>query len=186
MGPSGGGQWGPSGLPEGIKGLNIRRIGFALLGFALSMAAWIAGSITAPVALDSLEITIVVDQLRSARGRVRVALWAGPEGFTDADAAIAKADQPAQAGVVRFSIPGLAPGRYAVASYHDENGNGEFDQTWIGLPDEGLGFSNGAWIGLGPPSFEEAEVEITATQSIITVSLRYPSSAPARSRATDR
>ena len=140
--------------------------------------------------MDSLEITIVVDKLRSARGTVRVALWAGAEGFTDADAAIVKADQPAQSGEVRFTFPGLAPGRYAVASYHDENGNGEFDQTWIGLPDEGLGFSNGAWIGLGPPSFEEARVEITGNQSIIAVSLRYPGSAPSRasagSRAADR
>ena len=157
---------------------------------ALSIAAWIAGPATPFAAMDSLEVTIVVDNLRSARGWVKIALWAGPEGFTDADAAIVEAGQPARPGAVRFTIPGLAPGRYAVASYHDENGNGEFDQTWIGLPDEGLGFSNGAWIGLGAPSFEEAEVEINGTKSIIAVSLRYPSDAPsrtpARSRATDR
>ncbi len=148
-------------------------------------AAWLAGPAAAlaamdglPAAMDGLEVTIVIDNLRSARGQVRIALWAGPEGFTDADAAIVETRQPARSGAVRFTIPGLAPGRYAVASYHDENGNGEFDQTWIGLPDEGLGFSNGAWIGLGPPSFEEARVEITGNQTIIAVSLRYPGSGP--------
>ena len=147
---------------------------------ALSVAAWIAGSATPPAALEGLpaameglEVTIVVDNLRSARGRVQIALWSGPDGFADGDAAILKAGLPARPGAVRFTIPGLAPGRYAVASYHDENGNGEFDQTWIGLPDEGLGFSNGAWIGLGPPAFDEAAVEISADAHVIVVTLRY-------------
>ncbi len=79
----------------------------------------------------------------------------------------------ARPGEVRFTIPGLAPGRYAVASYHDENGNGKFDQTWIGLPDEGLGFSNGAWIGFGAPAFDEAAVEISEKNRVIAVTLRY-------------
>ncbi len=150
------------------------------MGFALSIAAWIAGSATPPEAMEglpatmsSLEVTIVVDNLRSARGRVRIALWSRPDGFSDVDAAIVEAGQPARPGEVRFTIPGLAPGSYAVASYHDENGNGEFDQTWIGLPDEGLGFSNGAWIGFGPPAFDEAAVEISADARVIVVTLRY-------------
>ncbi len=157
--------------------MDFRRRGFALLN-----AAWIAGSATPPAALEGLpaameglEVTIVIDNLRSARGQVRIALWSGPDGFADGDAdtAIVETGQPARPGVVRFTIPGLAPGRYAVASYHDENGNGEFDQTWIGLPDEGLGFSNGAWIGLGPPAFDEAAVEISEKDRVIVVTLRY-------------
>ncbi len=155
------------------------------MGFALLSTAWIAGSATPltfrlsmamgslPAAVDSLEVTIVVDNLRSAQGQVQIALWSGPDGFADGDAAILKAGQPARPGAVRFTIPGLAPGRYAVASYHDENGNGKFDQTWIGLPDEGLGFSNGAWIGFGPPAFDEAAVEIGADAYVIVVTLRY-------------
>ncbi len=72
-----------------------------------------------PAAMGNLEVTIVVDNLRSARGRIQIALWSGPEGFADADAAIVETGQPARPGEVRFTIPGLAPGRYAVASYHD-------------------------------------------------------------------
>ena len=143
------------------------------MGFALLSAAWLAGPAAALAAMDGLEVTIVIDNLRSARGQVRIALWAGPEGFTDADAAIVETGQPARSGAVRFTIPGLAPGRYAVASYHDENGNGKFDQTWIGLPDEGLGFSNGAWIGFGAPGFDEAAVEISTKNRVIVVTLRY-------------
>ena len=86
---------------------------------ALSIAAWIAGSATPFAAMDGLEITVVVDNLRSARGQVRIALWSGPDGFADGDAAIVKAGQPARPGAVHFTIPGLAPGRYAVAVYHE-------------------------------------------------------------------
>jgi uncharacterized protein (DUF2141 family) len=155
--------------------MDLRRMGFALLS-----AAWVAGPAAPlaamdglPAVMDGLEVTIVIDNLRSALGQVRIALWAGPEGFTDADAAIVETGQPARSGEVRFTIPGLAPGRYAVASYHDENGNGKFDQTWIGLPDEGLGFSNGAWIGFGAPAFDEAAVEISEKNRVIAVTLRY-------------
>ncbi len=61
---------------------------------------------------------------------------------------------------------------FSVARYHDENGTGEFDQTWISLPDEGLGFSNGAWIGLGPPAFDEAALEVSEKDRVIVVTVR--------------
>ena len=128
--------------------MDIRRMRFALLS-----AAWIAGSATPPAAMESLpaameslEVTIVVDNLRSARGRIRIALWSEPDGFADADAALVETGQPARPGAVRFTI---------------------------GLPDEGLGFSNGAWIGFGPPAFDEAAVEIGENDRVIAVSLRY-------------
>ncbi len=62
---------------------------------------------------------------------------------------------------------------FSVARDHDENGTGEFDQTWISRPDEGLGFSNGAWIGLGPPAFGEAALEVSEKDRVIAVTLRY-------------
>ncbi len=133
-------------------------------------------------ALEESELTVVIANLRSGDGQIRVALWNDPETFATEDTALAEANQAARPGESRFTFQGLPPGHYAVVGYHDENGNGGFDQTWIGLPDEGLGFSNGAWIGFGAPSFEEAAVEITQTQRVIVVNLRYPGSPPDRSR----
>ncbi len=175
------------GNPTGAIGRHAAQALLCALAVAVVLPA------AAPEAQEVPEVpglTVVIGNLRSGEGRIRVALWRDPATFATENTALVEADQNARPGAVRFSFPGLPPGRYAVASYHDENGNGAFDQTLIGLPDEGLGFSNGAWIGLGAPSFEEAAVEITRTQRIITVSLRYRSGAtgpgPAESRATDR
>ena len=45
--------------------------------------------------------------------------------------------------------------------------------AWIGLPGEGLAFSNDAWILFGPPSFEDAAFEVTGRSHVIEVTLRY-------------
>jgi len=123
--------------------------------------------------MSSADVTVVVENLRSADGDVRIALWSAADGFTEADSVVAETKQKAQFGRVIFRLAGLPTGRYAVVSYHDENGNGDFDRTFLGLPKEGLGFSNGAWISLGPPAFDEAAVDVEAPNEVIVVKLRY-------------
>ena len=119
------------------------------------------------------DLTVVVKNLRSDQGRVRLALWHKPEGFTKPEAAISKLKAVPQGRVARVTFPGLKPGRYALATYHDENDNGKLDRTWIGWPDEGLGFSNGAWIRFGPPSFKDAAIKLGAGATTAVISLRY-------------
>jgi uncharacterized protein (DUF2141 family) len=119
-------------------------------------------------------LTVVVENLRSERGVVQLALWNGAEGFTKREAALAILRKPAENGKVRFVFLGLPPGRYAFASFHDENANDTLDQTWIGWPKEGLGFSNAAWISvLGAPSFKAAAIEVAAGAQTIVIALRY-------------
>ena len=125
------------------------------------------------------ELSVVAEKLRSLEGWVHLALWDRADGFTEAESALIRTELPVTAGRVRFDLGDLEPGRYAVVIFHDENGNGAFDRTWIGLPAEGLGFSNGAWIGLGPPSFKEAAFELSQDPQEVVVSLRYPEDDPA-------
>lgn len=146
----------------------IRLRSAAPLALALAVVA-----ISPATPMTPTDVTVVVENLRSAEGQVRVALWSDPDGFTKPEAAVAETGQKAQVGRVTFRFAGLAPGRYAIASFHDENGNGNFDRTALGLPKEGLGFSNDARISLGPPAFEEAAVDIEAPDQVIVVKLHY-------------
>ena len=124
-------------------------------------------------AAQTVDIVLVVTNVRNDRGRIRFALWDRPGGFTKSAHAAAEGSARATVGATRLLVPGLPAGRYAAAVYHDENDNGEFDRTWIGWPAEGLAFSNGAWIGLGPPDFEAAAVAVTARSRTIELTLRY-------------
>ena len=118
-------------------------------------------------------VTVVVENLRSDSGEVRLALWSRAEGFTQPEDAVVETGQAAKAGQVIFTFNGLPPGRYAIATFHDENGNGDFDRSFLGLPKEGLGFSNDARIGLGPPSFDDAAVDVAEENQVIVIKLRY-------------
>ena len=52
-------------------------------------------------------------------------------------------------------IKNLEPGKYAFKYFHDENKNENLDLNWIGIPEEGYGFSNNASGIFGPPSFKK-------------------------------
>jgi uncharacterized protein (DUF2141 family) len=148
--------------------------GFLRAAMALPFAALVLTLASGPAQpSETIDITVVIENLRSSSGDVRVALWSRADGFTDPDAAVAEAGQKAHEGQVAFTFKGLTPGRYAIASFHDENGNGSFDRTFLGLPKEGLGFSNGARIFLGPPTFDAAAVEVAAASRVLVVKLLY-------------
>jgi uncharacterized protein (DUF2141 family) len=57
--------------------------------------------------------------------------------------------------VCNFDSP--APGTYAVAAFHDENGNGKLDRGMFGIPKEGVAASNDARGHMGPPKWDDAK-----------------------------
>ena len=46
-------------------------------------------------------------------------------------------------------------GSYAIRYFHDENSNKELDMNLLGIPKEGIGFSNDAFGEFGPEDFEK-------------------------------
>lgn len=57
-------------------------------------------------------------------------------------------------------IKNLKAGKYSFKYFHDENRNKELDTNWVGIPNEGFGFSNNAKGTFGPPDFEKTIFEI--------------------------
>ena len=60
--------------------------------------------------------------------------------FPDEDGAVAKISRSADPNGVRVVFTGLSPGDYAVAAFHDADGDGELDQNILRIPTEGYGF----------------------------------------------
>ena len=63
-------------------------------------------------------------------------------------------------------IENLKPGKYAFKYFHDEDKNKELNTNWIGIPNEGYGFSNNAEGTFGPPSFDEMVFEIKEDKTV--------------------
>ncbi len=76
----------------------------------------------------------------------------------------------AELGSLRFGD--LPSGDYAVALFHDENGNGKLD-TSLGIPREGIGFSNNPRLLFGPPRFAAASFAVTNLAVDETVRMKY-------------
>lgn len=79
----------------------------------------------------------------------------------------------AAAPSVTLQFHGVPPGRYAVMLFHDENANGQFDKSRSGMPLEGYGFSRNARGKFGPPSFDDAAIDLKPGAATIDVELAY-------------
>ena len=116
-----------------------------------------AGAAPAPSGAASATLVVEVEGLKDDQGKLHASLYASEEGFpTKPEKALRHVDAPIVAGKARVVFEGLPPGGYAVAAYHDENGDGKLDTGFLGIPTEGLASSNDAKGFMGPPSFEKA------------------------------
>jgi uncharacterized protein (DUF2141 family) len=142
------------------------RAAVAILGMLLVAAD--------PPATGGATLTIQVEGLKDDRGTVHASLYASEDGFpTRPEKALRQVDVKIEGGRARVVFEGIPPGGYAVAAYHDENGDGKLDTGFLGIPSEGLASSNDAKGFMGPPSFEKARVEVGPGENRITVRISY-------------
>lgn len=118
------------------------------------------------------ELTISIDGIRSADGRLMVAVLGSESAFEGKAPAAVSVLLPPRNGQVSFSTDALETGEYAVRVMHDENGNGEMDNNLVGMPVEPWGFSNNAVGNFGPPGWQDAFFSIDDDTSI-TIDLNH-------------
>lgn len=134
----------------------------------LTQASRVIGGALSALALGSAhaaDLRIEIEGVVGSEGKVLVSVFDHAGQFPIAGQALAAAIVPPQAPAVVF--PGLAPGEYAVAAFHDRNGNGKLDTNIVGLPAEPYGFSNNAAGVMGPPKFDAARVELRQDTRIV-------------------
>lgn len=121
-------------------------------------------------------LTVQVVGLQSSNGKVGCWLYdaAHAKGYpTDATAAHALRWGAIAASRATVTFDGLAPGTYALACFHDENGNGKLDTNWLGIPKEGMVASNHAKGRMGPPKFDDAKFALAAPQLALQLKIKY-------------
>jgi uncharacterized protein (DUF2141 family) len=133
-----------------------------------SEARPLQGTVLAAPAPHILFIT--VSGVKSAVGHIRADVCTEREFLKDCRYTGAA---PAVRGVTTVLIAGLPPGRYAVQAYHDKNDNHEADRNIVGVPTEGVGFSNGVKIRLRAPRFADAAFDYGGGDQAISLRLQH-------------
>lgn len=131
------------------------------------------------------EVRVTVEGIRSTRGSVVIGLYDSPETFARAlvpsdgflndparFGAAALRTNVALASTVVFG--NLQPGRYAAIAFHDVNGSGVLDRSFLGVPIEPYGFSNTAPRFYRPPTFAEAAIMLDGNNTTIQIDLITP------------
>ncbi len=131
------------------------------------------GVIAAPIAQSAPggTLTIRMSNVRNAKGEVLVA--ACPRAQFLKETCPYNGSAPARVGETVVVLRGLPPGQYAVQTFHDENSNKKVDRNFIGLPKEGVGFSNDAPIRMGPPKWRDAVFAFNGSEQTIQLKTRY-------------
>jgi len=139
-----------------------------------SLRTFAFAALCLPMAAMAADLTITVKDVRDASGAVFLAVYDSDATFMKP--ALAKFSRKVNAakGEIRFVFHDVPAGRYAVSSYHDQNGNGKLDTNSFGMPTEGVGFSNDAPVSGGPPAFSQAAFESDGkSDKSIAFSLNY-------------
>ena len=108
-------------------------------------------------ALALFDLTIQIEQVREAKGLLRIALYHSEDDWMELEKAERTLSLDAKKGVMQIAFKGLKKGEYGFAIYHDENANDKLDMQWLPpKPIEGVGTSNNATGVIGPPGWDDS------------------------------
>ena len=119
-------------------------------------------------------IHVEIGGLHNDKGQVVCALFSSAKDFPKhGEKAVSHATGDISHGRAACEFSNVAPGRYAVSVFHDENSNGKMDTNFIGIPREGVGASNNAVGHLGPPKFEDAAFTYAGGRLDLRITIAY-------------
>ena len=123
---------------------------------------------------SATDLEVQIPNLRSSEGSIRVALHqrGASVKFPNEAGAVAGAFRRAVVGSMRFVFTDLPPGDYAVAAFHDRNGDGKLTRNILGIPTEPYGFSNNVYGFMGPASFKKAALTVSGESDQLSISVR--------------
>ena len=119
-----------------------------------------------PVQPTGSVVTVEVNGIRKIKGNVCLSMFNSPDGYPDSasKAVLAKCFTVVSSSF-EVRIEGVANGVYAIALWHDENRDEKLNYNFLGIPKEGLAFSENGKPRItppppGPPSFSSISCEV--------------------------
>jgi uncharacterized protein (DUF2141 family) len=150
------------------------RIAIALLAVALTGCASVPPEAPQLRRAGDGRVEVEMTGFENDEGQARIALYLGPEGWPDGGGSVfATTVTPISGGRAVAVFDGVPAGPFAVSVFHDADDDRELDTGVFGIPSEGYGFSADARGTFGPPSFEQARLDLAAGETMrITIEVR--------------
>lgn len=109
---------------------------------------------------------MTVTGFKSEEGQVLIALFLNENGWPNNQAnAFGTTVLPIRGRQAVAEFKEVPAGPFAVSVFHDEDADRELDTGLFGIPSEDYGFSRDARGSFGPPSFDDARLELAAGES---------------------
>jgi uncharacterized protein (DUF2141 family) len=122
---------------------------------------------------NTTKLAIQVNGVRSSQGEVAFTIYPDEKRrFLAKGGKFARIRVKAQQSVTKACF-WLPQGSYALAIYHDANGDRDFNRTLVGLPAEGFGFSNNPETRVGLPPLSAARFAVGPSEKSLSVQMRY-------------
>jgi uncharacterized protein (DUF2141 family) len=148
--------------------------GLCAAGLALAATPGVAASGEGCIGDTPTTIRVTVENVRNSKGLITAVLYDdNPKTFLKSGSRLDRIRVEAREGATELCLNAPATGRYAVALYHDENGNKEFDTDFLGIPTEGYGFSQNPGFRFGKPDVEETVFAIETDPVALNISMLY-------------
>jgi uncharacterized protein (DUF2141 family) len=134
--------------------------------------AGLYGAILAALAgpASAATLQVVVAGVRNGKGDVMVAVCSERRFLKEYCEYNGKVKAAPGEVTVTLEVP---PGTYAVQAYHDEDRSSDVTLNVLGLPVEGIGFSNDAPFRFSAPSYRDAAFQLGQMGGRIRLTLRY-------------
>ena len=113
-----------------------------------------------------------ITRLRNNHGQVICTLFTPSDSFPERSHKGMTMKVPIQNNRATCRFKDVGYGDYAIVAFHDENHDGEFNQNWLGMPQEGFGFSRNPGT-LKKPGFFDAKFTVDRPIVEVTISLIY-------------
>ena len=115
---------------------------------------------------DSVSLTVEITRLKKNKDFIVFAML-----MNESKKVVQQKKVPSDQTDLTLVFKKLTKGKYAFRFFQDENGNGQLDFNFLGIPKESWGYSNDARGFMSAPKIEDAMVDVNASKKIIVKSV---------------
>jgi uncharacterized protein (DUF2141 family) len=111
-------------------------------------------------------VSLSIQGVTSEKGNICFAIYNDEDSFLKFDKVYKFGSEKAVKGKTAFNITDLPEGDYAIAIFHDANGNKNLDTNMLGIPKEQIAFSKGKMKMFGPPKYKECVFTVNSNMEM--------------------